>query len=252
VAPEKASELTDLAAKIEYECRGHKVSAGILCDAQIRWRAREQDMISPFLVHSIREHGVSAGLTHHGYDARLGSKFKTFKTLKKKHRVWCRTKRKLIEDIKKECSIIRDDQFTEDQINLSLNDIIEPGVTDITDDDFYIEDIEYGDFYILWPGQAVLAHTFEYFKIPNDIHCTVVGKSTLARLFIHPMVTPLEAGWEGQVTLEIVNLGVRPVMLKPGMGIVQIEFHAVDFPDVSYADKKGKYQNQKSVEVAKW
>jgi deoxycytidine triphosphate deaminase len=252
VQKEKASKITELAAKIDYECRGHKASAGILCDAQIRWRVREQDMISPCLLHSINEYGVSAGITHHGYDARLGKKFKTFHDYGRKYRRYCTTKNKLIDAVVGECHFINDVAFEENQVRRALSEIIRPGITEIRDSDFAIDELDDGDEYILWPGTAVLGHTLEYFRIPNDIHCTVVGKSTLARLFVHPMVTPLEAGWEGQATLEIVNLGNRPVALTPGMGIVQVEFHAVDFPDQSYADKKGKYQKQTGVEVAKW
>lgn len=252
MAPEKASKLTELAAKIDYECRGHKVSAGILCDAQIKWRVREQDMISPFLTHSIRERGISAGLTHHGYDARLGRAFKTFKRSVRRNRTWCTTRNKLITDLEREYAQVGNQDFIRNQIDWSLKDIIEPGITELDDNAFIIDEVDGDDGYLLWPGTAVLGHTLEYFRIPEDIHCTAVGKSTLARLFVHPLTTPFESGWEGQATLEIVNLGVRPVLLKPNMGIIQVEFHAVDFPDESYADKEGKYQGNKGVEAAKW
>lgn len=252
VVPEKRSKLEDLAAKVETECRRLKVSAGLLCDTQIAYRVETKGMIEPFQRDSIRLHGVSAGLTHHGYDARLGRRFKTFKRPLKKRRVWCTTTTKLMIEIERECSTVGSDEFTNGQIEWAFKDIIEPGVTELSDDDFVIDDLSDEEAYILWPHTAVLGHTMEYFRIPNDIHCTAVGKSTLARLFIHPLTTPFESGWEGQATLEIVNMGERPVMLRPGMGVIQVEFHAVDPADISYADKGGKYQGQTSVEISRW
>lgn len=58
-------------------------------------------------------------------------------------------------------------------------------------------------------------------------------------------VTPLEAGWEGYITLEISNKTDFPIKLTAGMGICQLLFFAGNEAcEVSYSDRNGKYQNQ--------
>ena len=100
------------------------------------------------------------------------------------------------------------------------------------------------DHYIIEPGAFVLAHSAEHFQIPADIVGICVGKSTYARLGIHVLVTPLEPGWRGYLTLEIANLSNVPVKLYAGEGIAQIQFHEGDAPWTTYADRGGKYQDQ--------
>lgn len=230
-----------------------KKGAGQLNDEQIATRCLEQRMIEPFLTKSVRQHGTSAGPTHHGYDARLGNTFKTFRKPIRRNRSWCTTLDKLGTEVIGECSAFQDPDFTAAQLDGIMRDLIIPGVTKLTDDDFIIDVIENPeDGYVLWPMTGVLAGTLEYFRIPEDICGYVEGKSTLARLFVHPMCTPLEAGWEGEVTLEIVNLGARPVVLRPGMGVVQTTFQAVDRPTITYGEKPNFYQGQKGVRVSTW
>lgn len=100
------------------------------------------------------------------------------------------------------------------------------------------------DAYTLKPGAFVLAHSAEHFSIPADIVGICVGKSTYARLGIHVLVTPLEPGWRGYLTLEIANLSNVAVKLYAGEGIAQIMFHQGDVPWTTYADRGGKYQDQ--------
>lgn len=100
------------------------------------------------------------------------------------------------------------------------------------------------DHFVIKPGAFVLAHSAEHFAIPSDIVGICVGKSTYARLGIHVLVTPLEPGWRGYLTLEIANLSNVPVKLYAGEGIAQIQFHEGDAPWTTYADRGGKYQDQ--------
>lgn len=58
-------------------------------------------------------------------------------------------------------------------------------------------------------------------------------------------VTPLEPGFVGQVTLELSNTTDVPVAVYPNEGICQfIFFVGRKRPNVTYADRGGKYQNQ--------
>jgi dCTP deaminase len=77
-----------------------------------------------------------------------------------------------------------------------------------------------------------------------------VGKSTYARCGIITNVTPFEPEWEGFVTLEISNTTPLPARIYANEGIAQVLFFEADPDDeceVSYKDKKGKYQAQQGV-----
>ena len=105
-------------------------------------------------------------------------------------------------------------------------------------------DVE-GDCCIIPPNSFALAETVEYLEIPRDILCVCVGKSTYARCGIIVNVTPLEPEWRGRITIEISNTTPLPAKIYSGEGIAQILFlRAEENCRVSYADKKGKYQDQ--------
>src|ERR1700677_1169246 len=105
-------------------------------------------------------------------------------------------------------------------------------------------DIE-GDFCIIPPNSFALAETVEHFEIPRDILAVCLGKSTYARCGIIVNVTPLEPEWRGKVTMEISNTTPLPAKIYSGEGIAQILFfRAEQACRTSYADKKGKYQDQ--------
>ncbi len=98
------------------------------------------------------------------------------------------------------------------------------------------------------PNSFALAHTVEYFRIPRDILVICLGKSTYARCGIIVNVTPLEPEWEGQVTIEISNTTPLPARVYAQEGICQFLFlQGSAPPEVSYADKAGKYMGQRGV-----
>jgi len=99
-------------------------------------------------------------------------------------------------------------------------------------------------FIVIPPGGFVLCRSVEHFAIPDEISVVVVGKSTYARCGIIVNVTPLEAGWRGYVTIELSNTNTVPVKVYANEGIAQCIFHQGRRPDVTYADRCGKYQDQ--------
>jgi dCTP deaminase len=103
------------------------------------------------------------------------------------------------------------------------------------------------DEFILRQGQFVLACTMETIAMPRDCVGMVMDKSSLARCGITLQTTVLEPEWRGQITLEIFNNSPRPVLLRAGQGIAQVIFHRGEPCFVSYADRKGKYQDQAGV-----
>jgi len=104
------------------------------------------------------------------------------------------------------------------------------------------------DVCIIPPNSFVLAKTVEYFRIPRDVLTVCVGKSTYARCGLIVNVTPFEPEWEGFVTLEISNTTPLPAKVYANEGISQVLFFQSDEQcEVSYADKKGKYQKQQGL-----
>ncbi len=107
-----------------------------------------------------------------------------------------------------------------------------------------------GDVCIIPPNSFALAKTVEYFRIPRDVLTVCVGKSTYARCGIIVNVTPFEPEWEGYVTLEISNTTPLPAKIYANEGIAQVLFFGGDeVCEVSYKDKKGKYQGQMTIEL---
>ena len=105
-----------------------------------------------------------------------------------------------------------------------------------------------GDFCIVPPNSFALARSVEFFRIPRDVVTITVGKSTYARCGIITNVTPFEPEWEGHVTLEISNTTPLPAKIYAEEGIAQVLFfRGAEPPEVSYKDKKGKYQGQSGV-----
>jgi len=105
---------------------------------------------------------------------------------------------------------------------------------------------------IIPPNSFALASTIEYFKIPNDILVICLGKSTYARCGIIVNVTPLEPGWEGCVTLEFSNTTPLPAKIYANEGVAQFIFiKGNEKPDITYADRNGKYMKQSGVTLPK-
>jgi dCTP deaminase len=105
-----------------------------------------------------------------------------------------------------------------------------------------------GEVCIIPPNSFVLARTVEYFRIPRKVLTVCLGKSTYARCGLIVNVTPFEPEWEGYVTLEISNTTPLPARIYSNEGVAQVLFFEADEEcDISYADKKGKYQAQQGV-----
>jgi dCTP deaminase len=108
------------------------------------------------------------------------------------------------------------------------------------------------DVCIIPPNSFALSRTLEYFRIPRDVLTVCVGKSTYARCGLIVNVTPFEPEWEGYVTLEISNTTPLPAKVYANEGIAQVLFFQSDeVCEVSYADKKGKYQGQQGLTLPK-
>lgn len=103
--------------------------------------------------------------------------------------------------------------------------------------------------FVIKPGQFVLATTVEKVKIGHALIGRLEGKSSLARLGLAVHVTAgfFDPGFEGDCTLELVNHAPSPILLRPGMRIVQMSFQRlgrhVQRP-YGHPGLKSKYQGQ--------
>ncbi len=180
---------------------------GLKPDHWIRRMALEHGMIEPFVDHLVRDGVISYGLSSYGYDIRVADEFRIFT----------------------------------------------PGLGDLAVvdpkrlDDRTMVDFQ-GEVCIIPPNSFALARTVEYFRIPRNVLCLCVGKSTYARCGIIVNVTPFEPEWEGYVTLEISNTTPLPARIYANEGIAQVLFFEADeVCEVSYADRRGKYQGQRGI-----
>jgi dCTP deaminase len=93
-----------------------------------------------------------------------------------------------------------------------------------------------------YPPAFSLANTVEDFAMPDDVCGLVLDKSTYARVFMGAMNTYIDPGFEGNLTLELVNYSDKPIYISKGAPIVQIGFMRLDEPtDRPY---RGKYFGQ--------
>jgi dCTP deaminase len=179
----------------------------IKSDRWIRRMAMEHGMIEPFEDKQVRAGTVSYGVSSYGYDMRVADEFRIF-------------------------------------TNVNTT-IVDPKAFD----DRSLVEVK-GDVCVVPPNSFALARSVEYFRIPREVLTICVGKSTYARCGIITNVTPFEPEWEGHVTLEISNTTPLPARIYAHEGIAQVLFFEADADDVcevSYADKKGKYQAQRGV-----
>lgn len=126
------------------------------------------------------------------------------------------------------------------------------GIIDVRedlDDLTELVEIDGDEPFILHPGEFVLGSTLERVKVPGDLVARIEGKSSLGRLglLIHSTAGFVDAGWNGQLTLELSNVASLPITLYPNMKIGQMSFMQMtteaDNPYGSGA-VKSKYQDQ--------
>jgi dCTP deaminase len=122
---------------------------------------------------------------------------------------------------------------------------VKKDLTELTE----LVEIEQDGVFMLHPGEFVLGSTAERVAMPKDLVARLEGKSSLGRLglLIHSTAGFIDAGWDGQITLELSNVANLPITLYPGMKIGQISFvQMTTAADNPYGSKAvgSKYQGQ--------
>ena len=114
-----------------------------------------------------------------------------------------------------------------------------------------------GDPFMLHPGEFVLGSTLERVSVPDDLVARLEGKSSLGRLglLIHSTAGYVDAGWDGQLTLELSNVANLPITLYPRMKIGQISFVQMTTPaDRPYGSSElgSKYRGQEGPKASRY
>jgi deoxycytidine triphosphate deaminase len=104
--------------------------------------------------------------------------------------------------------------------------------------------------------QFILLSTAEKVTIPDWLVGVVDGKSTWARqgLAVHITAGYIDPGFSGQITLELINVGLETIRLTPGMKICQLRLHQLSSPAMrpyGHPELGSKYQGQIGPTAAK-
>lgn len=191
----------------------------ILNDQQIAALATDAGMIDPFVPEKVtyydgamhRRRVISLGLGHYGYDMTLGEDVKVFTP--------------------NVCSGPIDPKNFDERL-FQLLPII-------------CEDERCAERHVVLPPHSFsLGHSVETIRMPNNTFAFCLGKSTYARCGMVVGMTPLEPGWDGQITFELANTTPLPMKVYLNEGICQVVFFKGKPPEKTYT---GKYQGQKGV-----
>lgn len=101
-------------------------------------------------------------------------------------------------------------------------------------------------YFVIHPGEFVLASIYEYVKLPKDIAAVLHGRSSFARLglLLHTSAGWVDPGYAGHLTLEIYNVNSVPIKLYPLTPIANLIFISVEGVEKSYGERGGKYYNE--------
>ena len=113
------------------------------------------------------------------------------------------------------------------------------------------------DPFMLHPGEFVLGSTSERVAVPEDLVARLEGKSSLGLLgiLIHSTAGYVDAGWDGQLTLELSNVSNLPITLYPGMKIGQISFVQMTTPaerPYGASELGSKYKGQEGPKASRY
>lgn len=97
------------------------------------------------------------------------------------------------------------------------------------------------------PGEFKLVSTVEYVKLPHDLSGKVEGRSSIGRKGVFAIVASgfVDAGFEGNLTLEVFNASKETHDFPTDTRIAQIVFDELDSP--TWYPYKGRYQAQRGI-----
>lgn len=83
------------------------------------------------------------------------------------------------------------------------------------------------------PNQMILGNTIERVGLPlanGELAARIEGRSSFARtgLLVHFTAPTIHPGFEGHITLEIIDLGAVPITLRPNLPVCQLIIKTVE------------------------
>lgn len=114
------------------------------------------------------------------------------------------------------------------------------------DPSLYYECKKARDSILIPPGRRVLLHTLEYIRLAEYLAGLVNLRSTLARLGLYVPATVVDAGFEGQLTIEVVG-SEFPVRLHPGDRFLHLVLVRLSSPAYTPYYARGRYHGQSGV-----
>ncbi len=122
------------------------------------------------------------------------------------------------------------------------NQVIDPCELEGTRHLFSIVEAKDGRI-VIPPRNFALLTTMEYIKLPNNVIGLCNLRSTLARYGLSVPPTIIDAGFEGNITIEVVNNSNNYIVLRPGMRFL----HVVLVKTIGEAKYAGRYLGQRGV-----
>lgn len=185
-------------------------------DTWIKEQVKTNEMIKPFVDHTVREVDgkkvLSYGLSPSGYDLRL-----------------------------------QDEVFVESGHVISGMNIDPKNKKTINRDGLMVREDENGRYVIVPPKSPFWASTVERLKMPRSVSGFVLPKSSYARCGIEVINPLIDAGWEGNLTIACVNTSQHPMRVYLNEGFCQLCLFDIGECEVSYDERGGLYQNAKGV-----
>jgi len=101
---------------------------------------------------------------------------------------------------------------------------------------------------LLPPRSFALARSLEEFRIPPDVAGLVLPKGTLSRTGVLLYPATLEPGWQGMITLPILNPLQIPAVLYPHEGVAHVVFVRLAAScERDYGQVEGFYQGHRKI-----
>jgi dCTP deaminase len=194
-------------------------------------------IVKPFLPEQVRTVGcktpaISFGLSSAGYDLRLDQDWLTYLDR------WLYSERAM-KEAGVDHPLVDPKRFSEGTQTRIVHPTIDPSTSEV--------------YWDMPPGSYALGLSAEYITMPRDYMGLCIGKSTYARSGLIVNTTPLEPGWCGHLVIELHNsLSKSALRVYANEGIAQLLLIGIEgHVRTSYADRKGKYQNQWRIELPK-
>ena len=156
---------------------------------------------------------------------------------------------KLISEEKLKISPFYDDSVRENGIDLrvgrgiarlkNINNVLDPVKDDINTYYEFQEDASY----VIKPDELVLIHTLEYIELPNNVVGLINLRSSYARLGLTIPPTVVDAGFKGELTIQMRG-GSFPIKIRVGDRLIHLILIWAKEVRHGY---RGKYTGQRGI-----